>query len=56
MKKEDAEYHMDRCVKSGLWVPDAKAKAAAAAALADEEIEEAESNYDTVKTSSEATD
>ena len=24
MKKEDAEYHMDRCVKSGLWVPDAK--------------------------------
>lgn len=26
MKKEDAEYHMDRCVKSGLWVPDANAK------------------------------
>jgi len=24
MKKEDAEYHMDRCVKSGLWVPDAR--------------------------------
>ena len=24
MKKEEAEYHMDRCVKSGLWVPDAK--------------------------------
>ncbi len=22
MKKEEAEYHMDRCVKSGLWVPD----------------------------------
>jgi cell division cycle protein 37 len=27
MKREDAEYHMDRCVKSGLWVPDAKQKA-----------------------------
>lgn len=49
MKKEDAEHHMDRCVKSGLWVPDAKARAAA-------EAEEAESNYDSVKTSSEATD
>lgn len=24
MKREDAEYHMDRCVKSGLWVPEAK--------------------------------
>lgn len=24
MKKEDAEFYMDRCVKSGLWVPDAK--------------------------------
>ncbi|CAF0772373.1 unnamed protein product [Brachionus calyciflorus] len=24
MSKEDAEYHMDRCIKSGLWVPDAK--------------------------------
>jgi cell division cycle protein 37 len=23
MKKEEAEYLMDRCVKSGLWVPDA---------------------------------
>ena len=26
MKKEDAEYHMNRCVKSGLWVPDANTK------------------------------
>lgn len=34
MKKEDAEYHMDRCVKSGLWVPDAKAKQAASEAEA----------------------
>lgn len=24
MTREDAEYHMDRCIKSGLWVPDAK--------------------------------
>lgn len=32
MSREDAEYHMDRCVKSGLWVPDAKTKAAAAGA------------------------
>ncbi len=23
MDKNDAEYHMDRCVKSGLWVPQA---------------------------------
>jgi cell division cycle protein 37 len=26
MKREDAEYHMDRCVKSGLWVPEAGKK------------------------------
>ena len=25
MPKEDAVYHMKRCVDSGLWVPDAKA-------------------------------
>ena len=24
MSKEDAEYHMKRCVDSGLWVADAK--------------------------------
>ena len=24
MPKEDAEYHMKRCVESGLWVPNAK--------------------------------
>lgn len=34
MDKADAEYHMDRCIKSGLWVPDAKQKAAADAARA----------------------
>ncbi len=38
MKKEEAEYHMDRCVKSGLWVPDAKAaREAAASADVDQE-------------------
>lgn len=26
MPRDEAEYHMDRCVKSGLWVPDAKKK------------------------------
>ena len=25
MSREDATYHMKRCVDSGLWVPDAKA-------------------------------
>ena len=26
MSKEDATYHMKRCVDSGLWVPDARSK------------------------------
>ena len=21
MKEEDAKYHLDRCIKSGLWCP-----------------------------------
>jgi len=43
MKKEDAEYHMDRCVKSGLWVPDAATQSAMKAANDKaEEAEEAE--------------
>ena len=25
MSKEDASYHMQRCIDAGLWVPDAKA-------------------------------
>ena len=25
MTKEDASYHMQRCIQAGLWVPDAKA-------------------------------
>jgi len=28
---EEARYHLDRCIKSGLWVPDANKNAAAAA-------------------------
>ena len=24
LSKEDAEYHIQRCVDSGLWVPNAK--------------------------------
>ena len=28
LSEEDARYHLDRCIKSGLWVPDAnKARA-----------------------------
>jgi cell division cycle protein 37 len=52
MKKEDAEYHMDRCVKSGLWVPDAKTRAAAAAAAAAGGGESGvdTSDYDSIKT------
>lgn len=26
MPEEEARYHMKRCIDSGLWVPDAKAK------------------------------
>ena len=29
MPEEEARYHMKRCIDSGLWVPDAKAKEAA---------------------------
>lgn len=47
MKKEDAEYYMDRCVRSGLWVPDAKTRAAASA-TPEPEVEEP--TYDSVKT------
>ena len=28
MPKEDAIYHMQRCIDAGLWVPDAKAAGA----------------------------
>lgn len=53
MKKEDAEYHMDRCVKSGLWVPDAKSKQAANESEAETTPTETESNYESVKTTEE---
>ena len=26
MPTQEAEYHMKRCIDSGLWVPDAKSK------------------------------
>ena len=40
--KEEAEYHMKRCVESGLWVPDAKkAEGAEGDDESDEEYEEA---------------
>lgn len=32
MPEEEARYHLKRCIDSGLWVPDAKAAAAAEAA------------------------
>ena len=41
MAPEDAEYHMKRCVDSGLWVPDAK--------KAEKEKEEAEAKAAAVK-------
>lgn len=46
MSKEDAEYHMDRCIKSGLWVPDAKTKAAVAENKEKPENEEVYSTVD----------
>ena len=24
MSRDDAAYHLDRCIKSGLWIPNAK--------------------------------
>merc|ERR1739838_496458 len=40
---EEARYHLDRCVKSGLWVPDAN-KNAAADADADAADEDADAD------------
>lgn len=39
MDKKDAEFYLDQCIKSGLWVPNAKEAAAAAAKKAEEEAE-----------------
>ncbi|XP_012280320.1 hsp90 co-chaperone Cdc37 isoform X2 [Orussus abietinus] len=36
MSEEDARYHMKRCIDSGLWLPDAKAKEDQGAAPKDE--------------------
>lgn len=51
MEKTEAEYYMDRCVKSGLWVPDAnKNKAATAAAESSESAaEKTEEIYETAE-------
>lgn len=43
MPEEEARYHINRCIDSGLWIPDAKkaeAEAQAAAAAAAEEKNE----------------
>lgn len=45
MPEEEARYHINRCIDSGLWIPDAKkaeaeAQAAAAAASSTEEKNE----------------
>lgn len=45
MPEEEARYHINRCIDSGLWIPDAKkaeaeAQAAAAAAAAADEKKE----------------
>ena len=38
MPEEEARYHINRCIDSGLWIPDAKkAEAEAQAAAAAEE-------------------
>jgi cell division cycle protein 37 len=67
MSKEDAEYHMDRCVKSGLWVPEAnkanksatdesvESAAAAAAATATTDVAEGETKEATNSGKSEET-
>ena len=58
LSDEDARYHLDRCVRSGLWVPDAnkaastaetEGEAAAEEADAKEEEEEVEETYEEVK-------
>lgn len=50
MKKEDAEYHLDRCIKSGLWVPEGgKAKKEEEAATSSKKIEEDEEVYEDVQ-------
>jgi cell division cycle protein 37 len=61
MNKEDAEYHMDRCVKSGLWVPEANKanksatdeSAGSAAAAATTDVAEGETKEATTSAKSE---
>lgn len=50
MEKADAEYHMDRCIKSGLWVPDAsKNKEKVEESASAEKTPEVEEIYEDVK-------
>ncbi len=51
MDKKDAEYHLDRCVKSGLWVPqaDKEPKTGGEGAAEKEENKEEEEVYEAVK-------
>ena len=52
MEKSEAEYHLDRCIKSGLWVPDGKKRAeeeAAAAASSGTSEADKEEVYEEVK-------
>jgi len=47
---ETARYHLDRCIKSGLWVPDANKDAAAAAGeVAAEDANAEEETYEEVQ-------
>ena len=50
--KDEAEYHMKRCVESGLWVPDGGKKAEGGGEGeedSDEEYEEATEEVEAVK-------
>lgn len=42
LPKEDAEYHLKRCIDSGMWVPDAKSQAKEAAVAINSDDEEYE--------------
>jgi cell division cycle protein 37 len=40
MEKEDAEYHIKRCVDSGLWVPNAEDQQAPSTSVEGQDEEE----------------
>ena len=45
---EDARYHLDRCIKSGLWVPDANKNPAGETDDVQKKGEEEEETYEEV--------